>query len=67
MALIDFKCSKCGEEFFEIINIKDVDKIKCPKCGSSVMRVYKGKHYGKSCDGGSKCCGGSCGSCSGCH
>jgi putative FmdB family regulatory protein len=62
MALIDFKCGKCGNSFFEIMN-NDKDKITCPKCGSEdVKRVYKGKFYGTS--GGS--CGGSCSTCSGC-
>ncbi|MCX7883636.1 MAG: zinc ribbon domain-containing protein [Caloramator sp.] len=62
MALIDFKCKKCGNEFFEIV--KNVDeKITCPKCSSEkVERIYKGKFYGK---GGS--CSGSCSGCSGCH
>lgn len=66
MALIDFKCDKCGNKFFEIINPEDAAKIRCPKCGGSVKRVYKGKFYGKSSsDGGG--CSGNCGSCSGCH
>lgn len=62
MALIDFKCKECGNEFFEIVKNSN-DKVVCPKCRSNeVERVYKGKFYGK----GSSCSG-SCGSCSGCH
>lgn len=61
--IIDYKCKKCGNSFFEIV--KDADeKVKCPKCGSSdVQRIYKGKYYGKSGGG----CTGSCATCSGCH
>lgn len=62
MALIDYKCSKCGHEFFEIIK-QDSEKIVCPKCGSEeTKRIYKGKFYGN--NGGS--CGGGCSTCSGC-
>lgn len=60
MPLIDFKCNKCGKEFFEILN--GDEKAKCPQCGSEdIKRVYKGKFYGKNS------CGGSCSHCSGCH
>ena len=62
MALIDFKCKECGNEFFEIINGENID-VACSKCGSTkVERIYKGKYYGK----GSSCSG-SCSGCSGCH
>lgn len=67
MALIDFKCVKCGNEFFEIISAGGTDKVKCPECGGDVERIYKGKFYGKSSEGGHSGCGGSCGSCSGCR
>lgn len=61
MPLIDYKCEKCGNSFFEIVK-DDKEKIICPKCGSAdVKREYKGKYYGK---GGS--CSGSCNSCPGC-
>ena len=63
MAVMDFECKKCGNKFFDIVSLEDIDKIKCPKCGGDVKRVYKGKFYGKS----SGSCGGSCGTCSGCH
>lgn len=60
MALIDYKCEKCGKEFFEVV--KEGDIIKCPSCGAvEVKRLYKGKFYGNC---GS--CSGSCGSCGGC-
>lgn len=62
MALIDFKCENCGECFFEIVK-SDNEKVVCPKCKStSIVRVYKGKFYGK----GGSCSGGSCSGCSGC-
>jgi putative FmdB family regulatory protein len=63
MALIDFECTKCGHKFFEIINPKEAGNIKCPKCSGDVQRVYKEKFSGKPKGE----CGGSCGSCSGCH
>lgn len=63
MPLIDYKCKKCNEEFFEIVN-SNSEKIVCPKCKSEeVERVYKGKFYGK--NGGN--CSGNCSSCGGCH
>lgn len=63
MPLIDYKCKKCSEEFFEIVN-GNSEKIVCPKCKSEeVERVYKGKFYGK--NGGN--CSGNCSSCGGCH
>ena len=61
MPLIDYKCDKCGNSFFEIVSGNE--QVKCPKCGSEeVKREYKGKFYGK--NGGS--CGGNCGGCAGC-
>ncbi len=63
MPLIDYKCEKCGEEFFEITKGEN-EKVKCPKCGNiDVKRIYKGKYYGK----GSAGCSGSCSNCGGCH
>ena len=69
MALIDFKCNKCGEKFEEIVKLSDRKNIKCPKCGSSDIRqVFEGKCSGVgSSKGGSGCGGGSCSCCSGCH
>lgn len=64
MPLIDYKCTKCKKEFFEIVK-SEKDKVTCPQCGSEeINRLYKGKFYGKS-GGGS--CGGNCSGCSGCH
>lgn len=34
MAIREFKCLKCNEEF-EFMKIKSEDKAKCPKCGAS--------------------------------
>lgn len=62
MALIDYKCEKCGDEFFEIVNGEN-QKVVCPKCGSEeIKRVYKGKYYGSNGGG----CSGGCSTCSGC-
>lgn len=47
MALIDYKCEKCGSSFFEIVKSGD-EKVVCPKCKSdNTKRIYKGKFYGK--------------------
>lgn len=63
MPLIDYKCKKCGNEFFEIVT-NDSEKIVCPKCKTEeVERLYKGKFYGK--NGGN--CTGHCSTCGGCH
>lgn len=63
MPLIDYKCKKCGDEFFEIVK-DEKEKMSCPKCGSDeVSRLYKGKFYGKNGGG----CSGSCATCGGCH
>ena len=62
MALIDYKCRECQNEFFEIVRSED-EKVVCPKCKSeNIARVYKGKFYGKG-----EGCSGSCSGCSGCH
>jgi putative FmdB family regulatory protein len=46
MALIDFKCEKCGYKFFELVNFKDRDRVKCPQCESSdVKQIYEGQCY----------------------
>lgn len=65
MALIDFECPKCGHKFFDILKPEDAEGIRCPKCGSPVKRVYKGKFYGKG--PGDSGCGGNCSACGGCH
>lgn len=69
MALIDFRCDKCGEKFDEIVKPDSRDSIKCPKCGSrEVKQVFEGKcSFGSSSKGGGGCSSGSCGGCSGCH
>lgn len=67
MALIDFECTRCSKKFFEIMDTKDANNVKCPECQGEAKRVYKGKFYGKASEGGSKSCGGSCGTCSGCR
>ncbi|MBW2035962.1 MAG: zinc ribbon domain-containing protein [Deltaproteobacteria bacterium] len=35
MPLYEFRCSKCGHEFEEIVFLTDKEPIKCPKCGAS--------------------------------
>jgi putative FmdB family regulatory protein len=69
MALLDFKCSNCGEKFDEIVRSSDRDNIKCPKCGSkAVKQVFEGRcNAGSTGKGGGGCSSGSCGGCSGCY
>lgn len=67
MALIDFECTKCGKKFFEIISFKNAGEVKCPDCGADTKRVYKEKSCTKPSGGDSCGCGGSCGTCGGCH
>ena len=69
VALIDFKCSKCGEKFEEIVKLSDRENIKCPKCGSEeIKQVFEGKcARAGSAKGVGGCSSGSCGCCSGCH
>lgn len=69
MALIDFKCNKCGEKFTELVNSSNRNKVQCPKCKSNdIIQVFEGKcnSVGASV-GKSTCSSGSCGGCSGCH
>jgi len=60
MAVIDFKCSTCGHEYFEITNSQNKDSVKCPRCGSTDKKqIYGGTAYlgaKKSCSKSS--CGG---------
>ena len=68
MALIDFKCDRCGEKFEEIVKLSDRNDIKCPKCGSSDIRqIFEGKCSSVGSSKGGGCSGGSCSCCSGCH
>ncbi len=68
MPIFDFRCSKCGHEFEELV-MGGAQPV-CPKCGSkklvkqpsAVARRGKGESAG-----GSGCSGCSGGSCSSCH
>jgi len=69
MAILDFKCEKCGEKFSELVRLSNRDKVECPKCKSKeIKQVFEGKcnTVGASV-GKSGCSSGSCGGCSGCH
>ncbi len=35
MPMYDFVCSKCGEEFEELVSAGDSDTPACPSCGSN--------------------------------
>ncbi|NLX70531.1 MAG: zinc ribbon domain-containing protein [Clostridiales bacterium] len=70
MPLLDFQCSQCEKKFDELVYSSEMDKVKCPECGSrDVKRIYEGKCYfgmlgGSSNSGG--CSARSCSGCSGC-
>ena len=43
MALLDFKCKKCNEKFFEIVSASNRDSISCPNCGSkNIGQIFEG-------------------------
>lgn len=43
MALLDFRCRDCGENFFEIVRTGDRNKLLCPKCKSkNIEQVFEG-------------------------
>lgn len=47
MALLDFRCKKCNEKFFEIVNSSNKDSISCPKCGSkNIGQIFEGSSFG---------------------
>ncbi len=68
MPMLDFKCTKCGTRFEELVFSYNKDSVRCPGCKSGdLTRVYEGKCLG----GGGKsrsasCEGKSCSGCSGC-
>lgn len=69
MPTFDFRCSDCGHEFSEFVSIKEKDKVRCPKCNSSVKQLFTGFMFigGSSGDGScSSCNSGNCGTCGGC-
>jgi len=62
----DFVCTDCGHKFSEFVNIKDKDKVKCPKCNGTVAQRFTGFVYTRKGESGQGGCAGSCSSCSGC-
>ena len=77
MPIFEYSCSKCGEEFEELV-FNDSNPVPCPKCGSEetgkLMSCCRHKHGGASSVGqasstsaSSGCAGCSGGNCSTCH
>jgi putative FmdB family regulatory protein len=72
MPMLDFRCSKCGFKFEELVFTHNRDRVRCPICsGNDLERVYEGKClFGSISPGGRKdslsCAGKSCAGCSGC-
>lgn len=64
MPLFDYKCTKCGKEFEELVK-DDTVVVLCPACGEKSERIYYGKvdgSFGKK----SHSCSGHCSTCGGC-
>ncbi|MHB9095328.1 MAG: FmdB family zinc ribbon protein [Eubacteriales bacterium] len=38
MPAYDFKCKSCEDKFTVRISISERDRVKCPKCGSSIVQ-----------------------------
>lgn len=65
MPFLQYKCSKCGKRFEELVK-SHLDKVACPDCKSETVRDYSGAMY--SATGASvKKCSGNCKTCSGCR
>ena len=61
MPIFEFKCTKCGNVFDELVKTPE-EKAFCPRCRSAAERSYSGKVYsatGKQSGG----CGGNCSEC----
>lgn len=69
MALLDFKCNSCNEQFTELVNSSNRHKLECPKCKSNDLKqVFEGKcNSAGAASGKGGCSSGNCGGCSGCH
>ena len=54
MPIFEYKCSKCGAEFEELVSASDKNKkIPCPECGSkSTEKQLSGFCVGKASSGG---------------
>lgn len=39
MPLFDYKCPRCGNEEFDVLQPSDAEPIKCPECGTSMNKV----------------------------
>ncbi len=71
MPLYEFHCSKCEQDFEELVI--DDDPVKCPGCGSGKVNKLMSACAHKSggsfvpSSGGSGCSSCSSGSCSTCH
>ncbi len=63
MPFLQYKCTKCGKHFEELV-AKHTDVVPCPACGGETVRDYTGKVYSatgqtsKKCSGNCKTCGG---------
>ena len=64
MPLLQYKCTKCGKRFEELVKVY-TDKVVCPDCGGDTERDYAGTMY-SSTGKTTKKCSGNCKTCSGC-
>ena len=65
MPLLQYKCTKCGKKFDELVQVY-TDKVVCPDCGGETERDYSGEMY-SSTGKQSKKCSGNCKTCGGCR
>ena len=65
MPFLQYKCTKCGKQFEELVAKYD-DSVACPDCGGETKRDYTGTMY-SSTGKQSKKCSGNCKTCGGCR
>ena len=44
MPILQYKCTKCGKRFEELVKVY-TDKVPCPDCGGETIRDYSGEMY----------------------
>lgn len=64
MPLLQYKCTKCGKKFEELVKKYDVN-VFCPLCGEKADRDYSGTMFSATGKTSVKCTG-DCKTCPGC-
>lgn len=62
MPIFEYKCSKCGAQFEELVSAGGKNqKVACPECGSKATeKQLSGFCVGKAAGGSSSCATGTC-------